>query len=190
MRVTVPTGSRLPISPRRSSARRLLLGQPSASSQPNPIDRRASGTSPRRLPHCGCARCPCVLHSRPLVGARARAQHACMLRVGGGLLCSVWAVSHVGICSTRSTLICSPLLVAPNLRSDRAVLCACAGLSRKAPSRVRRASRVLSSLHARSGDAPPVPSSRELEPAVSCSRARLSEQVRQSLARPLAPPPP
>ena len=54
------------------------------------------------------ARCTAGLWS-----ARARAQHACMLRVGGGLLCSVWAVSHVGSRSTRSTLICSPLLVLP-----------------------------------------------------------------------------
>jgi len=54
MRVTVPTGSRLPISPRRSSARHLLLGQPFATSQPDPSDRRASGASPRRLPHWVC----------------------------------------------------------------------------------------------------------------------------------------
>ena len=112
MLVTVPTGSRLPISPRRSSARHLLLGQPFATSQPDPSDRRASGASPRRLPHW--VRSLPLRAAQQACGRRARAR-AARLHASGRrpLLCSVWAVSHVGSRSTRSTLICSPLLVLP-----------------------------------------------------------------------------
>ena len=189
MLVTVPTGSRLPISPRRSSARHLLLGQPFATSQPDPSDRRASGASPRRLPHW--VRSLPLRAAQQACGRRARARAArlhasgrrppAVQRVGGLARWQPFDSQHAHLLTAAG---------APNLRADRPVLCACAGLSRKALSRVRRVSRVLASLHARSGHAPTVPSSRELEPAVSCSRTRLSEQVRQSLARPLAPPPP
>ena len=77
-------------------------------SQPDRRNRSFTQTATALGALAAPARCTAGLGS-----AHARAQHACVPRVGGGLLCSAWAVSHVGIRATRSTLICSPLLVLP-----------------------------------------------------------------------------
>ena len=104
-------------------------------SPPDPNDRRATEASPRPPPHW--VRSVPLRAAQQAWGRRARARSA-RLRASGRRWPTVQRVGGLARwhpCDSQH----APLLAAaraPNLCADRAVLCACTGLSRKAPSRV------------------------------------------------------